>query len=287
MGESSRNVILIGYGEVGRAFASRIELSDTALRCVDPVAAGQHSARLVEATLPGQILPGTLVLSAVPSSAAPAVADELASRSDEFLYIDLTSSPQELMRACATKFDGSQTAFVDGAIMGSVDLSGADAPIILSGSEAGRAATELTAVGLHAVALANSQPGDACGLKLLRTLMTKGIEALAVECFAAADRMGLSAEIRANLTDINARPFPDLLDAMVRTHVVHAPRRQHEVAAALEQAGSLGLRAPVTEAVLDAYRRTAHRIDTEKPKPPTQVEQAVRWLAEDLAKVPA
>ncbi|ETX12896.1 hypothetical protein OCH239_15485 [Roseivivax halodurans JCM 10272] len=287
MSESSRDAILIGYGEVGRAFASRIELSSNGLRCVDPVAAGQHGARLVESALPDKIVPGTLVLSAVPSAAAQAVADQLASRSDALLYIDLTSSPQELMRTCATKFEGSKVAFVDGAIMGSVDLAGADAPIILSGSEADRAATELATIGLNAKALANSQPGDACGLKLLRTLMTKGIEALAVECFAAADRMGLSAEIRSNLADINARPFPDLLDAMVRTHVVHAPRRQHEVAAALEQARALGLHATVTEAVLDAYRRTAHRSETEKPQSPTQVEQAVRWLAEGLTKVSA
>ncbi len=287
MSETRRGVILIGYGEVGRAFASRIELSGTELRCVDPAAAGRHGEIRVDPALPDQIAPGTLVLSAVPSAAAQAVADELASRSEELLLIDLTSSPQELMRACAKKFEGSGTAFVDGAIMGSVDLAGADAPIVLSGPEAERAATELAAIGLHATALANSQPGDACGLKLLRTLMTKGIEALAVECFSAADRMGLSAEIRANLADVNARPFPDLLDAMVRTHVVHAPRRQHEVAAALEQARSVGLRTPVTDAVLEAYRRTAHRIETEKPQPPAQVEQAVRWLAEDLAKVSA
>jgi hypothetical protein len=94
--------------------------------------------------------------------------------------------------------------------------------------------------------------------------------------------MNLQDALRRNLSDIGARPFPDLMDAMVRSHVAHAPRRQHEVEAALGQARSVGLRAPVTEAVLAAYRRTARRIDVEIPDSPMAVDQAVAWLSEGL-----
>lgn len=282
IGESTRDVVLIGYGEVGRAFGARVEQSGVAPVYVDPAAEGVHGARTVLGSLPAGIPSGALVLGAFPSAAALAVADDVASRDGAFLYVDLSSSPQGLMRDCAAAFDATRAAFVDGAIMGSVALAGAGAPIVLSGPEAGRAARALGALGFDAEALPDSRAGDAGGLKLLRTLLTKGIEALAVECFAAARRMGLEEEIRASLSDIGARPFPELLEAMVRTHVVHAPRRRHEVEAALGQARSLGLKAPVTEAVLGAYRETARRIEAERPGVPADLDQAVSWLSKGL-----
>ncbi len=123
-----------------------------------------------------------------------------------------------------------------------------------------------------------SKAGDASGLKLLRTLMTKGIEALAIECFSAAREMGLQNEIRASLTDISARPFPDLLDAMVHSHITHAARRLHEIEAALDQVKAHGLSLPVNEVVLEAFRKTADRMGFENPVAPNDVEQALQWL---------
>ncbi|MGR3272687.1 NAD(P)-dependent oxidoreductase [Thalassococcus profundi] len=280
--ESTQDIVLIGFGEVGRAFGVQIESTGITSRYVDPVAHGTHGSRNVSAALPSPMQSGTLVLGAVPSAAATAVARDLATRDESILYVDLTSSPQGLMRDCAALFDTRPSDFVDGAIMGSVDLSGSGAPVLLSGPAADRACAALSTLGFSAKALPASQAGDACGVKLLRTLMTKGIEALAVECFAAARGMGLEEELRANLSDIGARPFPSLLDAMVRTHMIHAPRRQHEVEAAIGQARSLGLKTPVTDAVLVAYRQTARRIDSERPPAPGSVAEAVSWLAGSL-----
>ncbi|MCQ2003223.1 NAD(P)-dependent oxidoreductase [Rhizobium sp. NRK18] len=275
-------VIVIGYGEVGRAFGDHIERAGRRVAYVDPVAENVAPNATLLRDVPWEVPDRTLILGAIPSAAARDVAVNLAAIRNEFLYVDLSSSPPALMKECAGILEEAGRSFVDGAIMGSVDLAGAHAPIILSGPASQKAASDLAALGFDAKSLQGSQAGDACGLKLLRTLMTKGIEVLAIECFAAATAMGLGSEIRENLTDVCARPFPDLLDAMVRSHVVHATRRKHEVEAAIAQASTLGLEVSVTRAVLSVYSRTEERIALERPNLPMTTDEAVSWLANGM-----
>ena len=283
MTATASKIIIIGYGEVGRAFGHQLEQMDVRPLYVDPVATARDPRHQVVPVLPDHIAPGALVLGVFPSAVAASVARDVAKRPGSFTYADLSSSPMALMRECDAILEGTEIAFVDGAIMGSVDLSGAGSPIILSGAAAANVSAELNRLGFNTRAMANSSPGEAGGLKLLRTLMSKGIEALAVECYSTAQLMGLEAELRENLADISARPFPDLLDAMVRTHIVHAPRRQHEVEDAIAQARSFGLQTPVSDAVLAAYTKTSRRIAEEQPAPPADVAEAVRWLSAGLS----
>ncbi|MBU2890826.1 hypothetical protein KO492_14080 [Celeribacter halophilus] len=273
------SVLLIGYGEVGRAFGAQVEQSGSRPIYVDPMARNIPDTATVLNTLPAEIPDTTLVLGAFPSAAARSVAQDLATRSGAFLYVDMSSSPQGLMQDCAAEFGNQSARFVDAAIVGSVDLSGAKAPILLSGPNADQAEAALRALGFDAKALPDSKAGDACGVKLLRTLMTKGIEALAIECFSAAAKMGLSKEICENLSDIGVRPFPELLDAMVRSHVIHAPRRKLEMEAAIDQAQSLGLQVPVNQSVLEVYKATSARIEAEHPNVPMSIGQALNWLS--------
>lgn len=280
--QTVRDVVLVGYGEVGRAFGPRIEQSGVNLLRADPACPGVRDGRNILKAIPQELPEGCLVLAAVPSAAALAVARDIASRSVRIDLIDLSSSPRSLMRDCAALFAGRPGRFMDAAIMGSVNMSGADAPITISGPDAKSWARTLTSFGFTVAALPNSQAGDASGLKLLRSLMTKGLEALAVECFSAAREMGLEAEIRENLQEIGERSFPAVLDAMVRTHVVHAPRRRHEVAAAIAQAEALGLHVPLAHAVLDAYSRTEARLQSGAFEEVPPLNEAVAWLAEGL-----
>ncbi|MCA0851253.1 hypothetical protein [Salipiger thiooxidans] len=274
--------LLIGYGEVGRAFGAQISARGWSVTYVDPFAPEETGDAVVLSALPLELAQDTLVLGLMPSAAAEAVARDLARVGGAFLYLDLSSSPKALMEQCAAAFAEERARFVDGAIMGSVDLSGANAPILLSGPRAPEALATLEELGFSVSALPDSAAGDAGGIKLLRTLMTKGIEALAIECYAAASAMGLEAPIRDNLSDISARPFPELLDAMVRSHVQHAPRRKYEVAAAIAQAESYGLKLPLTQSVLQSYERTVRQLENTAPKGPLSTDEAVALLSEQL-----
>ena len=59
---------------------------------------------------------------------------------------------------------------------------------------------------------------DAAALKLLRTILTKGLEALAVECLVAAEKQGIRTELYDAMSDVEAPAgFTNFLDMLVRT----------------------------------------------------------------------
>ena len=278
--KNSVGIAVIGYGQVGRAFAKRIEDSGVAVVRIDPACPGLTvDGKEVLPSLPTDLVGIEIILACVPSAASLAVAKDAASRKGQFVLADLSSSSQSLMRECAVLFGAGNSSFCDGAIMGSVEAAGADAPITLAGDTADFVSSHLTGLGFRTTVLPNSKAGDASGLKLLRSLLTKSLEAVAIECYATARAMGLEQEIRANLVDIGARAFPSVLDSMIKTHVVHAPRRRQEIEAAIAQAEEAGIEVPMSRAALTTFTKTRDRIASEHPQSPPDVGWALEWLS--------
>jgi len=278
---TSLRVLLVGYGMVGKALAGRLNDRAAALTIVDPDKVGAPAAVPVDERLPAELSSIDLIVSAVPASASETVARALAERGAASLYVDLSTSAPRAKRRMAPIVEESGGRFIDGAIMGAVDLHGADTPVIVAGKAAPEVATALRSLGVPVTAIADSAPGDAAALKLLRSVITKGVEALAVEAYVAADRLGLSGALRESLADVSRTPFPDFLDSVVRTHPCHAGRRAHEVEAVILELSERGLPSGVTSAVLDRFRRSAQRALTERPPSHKTVRTAVDWLSQE------
>lgn len=272
-------VLLLGYGEVGRAFAARLTETADSLVVVDPVASASTEPLRLLAEIPHSLEAVDVVLAAVPAAASLTAATACAERPGGFLYVDCSTSARAAMQQAAARFEGRPSRFVDAAIMGSVDLNGADAPILVAGEAAEQAASVLTQMGLAATAMDRSQPGDASALKLLRSVVTKGLEAVAVEGFLAARAMGMERQLRDSLADIGRTSFPDFLDSIVCTHVSHAPRRLHEVEAVIAQLQEQRCDASVTQAVRALFGRTAAQIAGARERPaPDSADGALAWL---------
>ena len=111
-----------------------------------------------------------------------------------------------------------------------------------------------------------AEAGDAAALKLLRTILTKGLEALAVECLVAAEKQGIRAELCDAMSDVDAAGFANFLDMLVRTHIQHSARRLHEVQRAEAQLSSLGLPASMVLASQQVFARTT-RSAAQNPPP--------------------
>ena len=135
-------------------------------------------------------------------------------------------------------------------------------------------------------------PGDASpvapsaiqadSLKILRSVFTKGMEALAVEVLMAADRLALKAELYDILQDIDKASLPQFLKMLVSTHVIHARRRMHEVEEAERQLAGIGILSDVLDGVQHRFARTAEKLDrmplrTERPT----IEDALSWPSTD------
>jgi 3-hydroxyisobutyrate dehydrogenase len=102
-------------------------------------------------------------------------------------------------------------------------------PLLAAGASAQACISEFVELGAPVRTLPQAQAGDAAALKLLRTILTKGLESLAVECLVAADRQGVRSELYEAMSDVDEVGFTNFLDMLVRTHVQHSERRMHEV----------------------------------------------------------
>ena len=80
--------------------------------------------------------------------------------------------------------------FVDVAITGAVNLHGAKTPLLCAGEKAEDVAQIFKRLGTP-IQVVGDKPGDAAALKLLRSIFTKGLEALSVECLLTAEKRGL------------------------------------------------------------------------------------------------
>lgn len=217
------------------------------------------------------------VLSAVFGSAALAVATAaLHHLRPGALYIDMTTADPEDMRRVQALAQRSGHHFVDVAITGAVNLHGPKTPLLCAGEQAPEVAALFRRLGAP-IQEVGTQPGDAASLKLLRSIFTKGLEALSVECLLTAERQGLRAQLHDILADIDQTNLKRLMESMVHTHIEHAARRQKEVAEAQRQMQLVGIRPVVLPAVEALFQRTANR-QLETPFKGQGITAALEWL---------
>lgn len=196
------------------------------------------------------------------------------------IYVDMTTADPAEMKACEVRALQAGIAFVDVAITGAVNLSGRKTPLLVAGKQAGTV-QELFAPFGGSVRVVGTQPGDAASLKLLRSIYTKGMEALAVECLVTAEAMGLREPLYAVLQDIDDTPLRSLMESMVRTHIPHSARRRHEVAEAQSQMERHGLTPLVSPAIENLFAVTA-KAQTVHPFAGSSTEEAIAWLREQV-----
>lgn len=233
-------------------------------------------------TAPGTWLAGAdVVVSAVFGTVARSLFEAcLPHLQDGALYVDMTTADPGEMRECGELArrgaQGRAVHFVDVAITGAVNLGGKKTPLLVAGGQAGFVQELFLPFG-GSVRVVGDQPGDAAALKLLRSIYTKGTEALAVECLVTAQAMGLREPLYAVLQDIDETPLRTLMESMVRTHIPHSARRRNEVAEARQQMARHGLAPVVSPAVESLFAATA-QAHTEHPFTGSSTDDAIDWL---------
>ena len=205
---------------------------------------------------------------------------DLRDLADGVVYVDMTTADPQEMRECGELArrvaQGRAVHFVDVAITGAVNLGGRKTPLLVAGGKAGFVQELFLPFG-GSVRVVGGQPGDAAALKLLRSIYTKGTEALAVECLVTAQQMGLREQLHAVLQDIDETPLRTLMESMVRTHIPHSARRRNEVAEARQQMARNGL-APIALPAVEALFAATARAHAAQPFTGTSTDDAIDWL---------
>lgn len=264
-------IVLLGCGEVGHCYAQAwrdaghdlVAICELRQDSEMQARAQAHGAALHAAPGPW-LAEADLVVSAVFGRAALEVAQQaLPHMRGDALYADFTTASAADMRAAAAVAEKLGVPFADVAIMGAIALLGARTPLLCAGTAATAIVEFSQRSDIPAQAIAG-QAGDAVQLKLLRSILTKGMESLAVECLVAAEQLGLRKALYDVLGDMDRTPLTTFLDSFVRSHVLHAPRRLAEVREAREQLTLAGLEPLVLDGVERLFARTAQGIEAER-----------------------
>ena len=246
-------IALIGFGEAGRAFASgwgeavagRLAAYDVKMAWPEPPAAMVEAAQTLGLTCHATPAPALEEVSAVfclvtadqAVAAAEAAAPYLP---DGALWFDGNSCSPGAKRKAAAVIEATGGRYVDLAIMAPVHPRKHQVPALAAGSHVEAALDLADALGM-AVRPAGPEVGAASSIKMLRSVMVKGFEALTAECLLAARRAGVEAPVIASLQasdpgwDWQARGAYNLERMMV--HGARRAAEMREVAATLRELG--------------------------------------------------
>ena len=261
-------VAIIGLGEVGRCFAKGLLDAGMAVALCEarPTPAAEALSRQTGTAIHSGAGPWLSsvdwVLSCVTGAAALEVAETaLACLKAGQCYADLTTASPDTKRRAAERARMAGVDYLDVAIMGSIAMMGFSTPLLASGTQSGAFCRLMNGAKGRATEVVDGVAGDAISLKIMRSVFTKGLEALAVELLVYADQTGARDKLFSQLQDIDDMPLQTLLEGLVRTHVIHARRRAHEVHDAAVEMSAKGLPSMVLPGIARRFEDTAARID--------------------------
>jgi 3-hydroxyisobutyrate dehydrogenase-like beta-hydroxyacid dehydrogenase len=248
---SNPRVALVGFGEAGEAFARAEGWRGLTFgwdilpeRRAAMARAGVRTADTAADALADR----AFVLSLVTADAALDAARDYAPLLPEgALWCDMNSVAPETKRAAAAAIEAAGGRYVDVAVMAPVD-KGLAVPLLLSGPHAIAAQPLLESLGFSNVRVAGDEVGHASAIKLCRSVMVKGVEALTAEMVLAAANAGVLEEV---LTSLDASEktmsWAERADYNLDRMLVHGERRAAEMYEASQMLQDLGIAAMMTE----------------------------------------
>lgn len=245
----------IGFGEAGQAIASGLrEANGAGLRMAAwdrlfPAAVGAKLAEVargsdvrVAKSLRDALERAELVVSVVTAGSSLEVAEEAAPllRAGQ-RFLDLNSvSPGRKRRAEAAVGTGAGS-YTDVAVMQPVHPKRHRVPLLLAGPEAERVAEALRGLGMDAQ-VAGAEVGQASVVKMVRSVMVKGWEAITAECLLAARAAGVDQTVLATFAETWPQiDWPRQAAYMLERGARHGVRRAEEMGEVARTVEELGL----------------------------------------------
>jgi 3-hydroxyisobutyrate dehydrogenase-like beta-hydroxyacid dehydrogenase len=257
-------VSLVGYGEVGGIFGAALAragvggvtafdvLIADASWAAEAVARAERGGVALASDTSEAVANCALVISAVTTAATASAAEQIASacRSGTFV-LDVNSASPQTKIACAEVVERAGGRYVEAAAMSSVPPHGIRVPMLLGGPYATALQPTLAKLGFAAT-VGSTSYGLVSAIKLCRSVIVKGMEALAIEGLLAARRYGVEREVLASL----AETFPGLdwerqSTWFWRRVVQHGRRRAEEMREAAVMVGDTGIAPRMTTATAD------------------------------------
>lgn len=259
-------VALIGFGEAASAFVAgwketlsldiraydiKIESSSDSIRLQKM--ADYDEADITGCTSLSQALRGIdIVFSLVTADQALVAAKEAAHYIEKSaFYFDCNSCAPQTKRESAKVLVASGVRYIDVAVMAPVHPAKHRVPLLVSGPDASEAIDILATLDMNAV-LTDGDIGAASSVKMMRSVMIKGMESLMLECIVSARKAGVDEQV---LNSLEASD-PDFgwrkrAAYMLERVMVHGERRAAEMREAVTTIDQLGIESKMAKATVE------------------------------------
>lgn len=258
---SAPRVALIGFGEAGEKFAKSASWRGRArgwdILPERRAAMAQWGVETADDAA-GALSDCGVLLSLVTADAALAVAREYAALLPQgSFWCDMNSVSPDTKREASKFVEAAGGRYVDVAVMAPVDAALA-VPLLLAGPHAADVQPLLAALGFSNIRAVGDEVGKASAIKMIRSVMVKGIEALSEECASAAEAAGVFDEVMASLdaSEKTGGWAERVAYNRERMHL-HGLRRAAEMEESARTLEGLGIDPVMTRGTVERQRRAA------------------------------
>lgn len=248
---------LIGFGEAGCSFAKAAgwrELAQTYDIKLNGANRGTMLTKMQDAGVSPRndtedaLHRTSVVLSLVTASAS----FDVSTSAQEFLssgtlYFDLNSVAPGTKQKSAAQIEAVGGRYVDVAIMSPVNPVLMDVPLLVSGPHENVAIAKLNEIGFSNVRAVGQDVGRASTIKMLRSVMYKGVEALTAECLLACKKAGVTDDVLSSFGNDWSEQADYRLDRML----VHGLRRSSEMVEAVKTLEALDVEPLLTRGTVE------------------------------------
>lgn len=248
------DITFIGFGEAGSAFTQGWRSANLSpnikafdVKTDDDDLRAAKMADYAHKNIDGKLLvqdaitqSGVIFSMVTADQAAKAAANTAEYIEQGQYYFDCNSCAPETKRSNAKLINAAGGRYVDVAVMAPVHPNLHHAPLLICGENAADALAIFNRLDMKAT-IVEGDVGQSSSIKMVRSIMIKGLEALNAECLLSARKLGIDETILASLE----KSFPEFgwhkrSGYMLERMMMHGIRRaaeMREVALTVEQLG--------------------------------------------------
>jgi 3-hydroxyisobutyrate dehydrogenase-like beta-hydroxyacid dehydrogenase len=285
---------IVGHGVVGSVLSRFLSDHGARVLSYDCLLDSQETASLMRkkmeddrseaCSLDELLKTSDYILSAVTPQSCVEVADRVSGLLNAHqVFADLTSTSPAVQRIIAASVAKRGASFVEGVILGAVN-SCASPVILLGGPAAQNAAVIFQQYGL-AARFFSPEIGRASAFKMLRSIFSKGMEAVLLQTLVAARRAGLLDEIwdEIQLT-LSKGKLEDTLQTWIRSHPRSAQRRCHEMREVSQFLEEIGIEPVLPQASGQVFARSLELgVKDAFPQDPESFREVIEYLEQTCA----
>ena len=255
---------IIGFGEVGYHISkglknegiNQIVAYNNGSRNKPPYTpAFQQKAESIGVKLaltPAELAGSTdfILSTVIPTTSVEAAAEAAPFLTPSHLYVDLNSCSPEAKKEGYTILKKRSVRYVDGAILDGPRQKEHRSYILASGEGAKEFHDVMSKYGMN-IRVISENVGDAALLKMIFSVISKGIQALAWESFLALHKAGLGPEVFDGTDNwVKQTRLFERADLVIGHSAIHARRRVGEMEFAGDTLRSLGIEPTMTNATI-------------------------------------